>query len=521
MRGNAVIYRFEDFQFDPNTRELTCAGEPRSVERQVLALLELLLAHRDRMVSKDEIAETIWGGRAISDGSINGRVKLLRKALDDDGKQQRLIKTHHGQGFRFVGTVRVGERADKASELSSEDAPKLPDRPSIAVLPFDNMSADPEQEFLADGMCEDILTALSKIPELFVIARNSTFQYKGKAVDLRAVGRELGVAFVLEGSVRRSGERLRITAQLIDARSGEHVWAERYDRDETDIFALQDEMTRQIVSAMLGELITTADQAKIWIGGTRDFDAWQAVVRATALNATMVQTNMVEAIRLLEHAVALDDEFASAHVVLANANFHFIINGWAQETGPYLMAVLKHASRAREINPKEPLAAALLAFAALAMGDKANANRLADEAIEYGPNIIASLVLAAMVLGYLERLDEAARIIDQSQRLSPIARTTISTTAAFIYSALGDYETAQVHGRSLLKVDPASINGLTTMVIAQHQMGDLQAAKEFAQTLMQCVPEFSIEQFLISRFLANHPIGERPRAALEAVDLPA
>ena len=156
--NSALIYRFEDFHFDTDLRELTCAGEPRALEPQVMALLELLIANAERVISKDEIVEQIWNGRIVSDGSINSRVKLLRKALDDDGKQQRLIKTVHGQGFRFVGTARAedSERGDdegKAAPLA------LPDKPSIAVLPFDNMSNDPEQDFLADGICEDILTA--------------------------------------------------------------------------------------------------------------------------------------------------------------------------------------------------------------------------------------------------------------------------------------------------------------------------------------------------------------------------
>jgi TolB-like protein len=521
MQGIRAVFQFEDFRFDASKRELLHSGEVRSVERQVLALLELLLTNRERMVSKDEIVEAIWGGRAISDGSINGRIKLLRKALNDDGKQQRLIKTYHGQGFRFVGSVTTKGTPGEASVPANDEAPQLPLRPSIAVLPFDNMSSDPEQEFLADGICEDILTALAKIPELFVIARNSTFRYKGRAVDIREVGRELGVAFVLEGSIRQSGDRLRITAQLIDARSGEHVWAERYDKQKSDMFELQDEITSQIVSAMLGRLTTTADQARIWIGGTKNFDAWQRVVRATALNASMNQTSMNEAITLLEEAVALDPDFASAHVVLANANFHFIINGWAADPAPYLMAVLKHASRAREINPREPLAAALLAFAALAMGDKENANRLADETIEFGPNIIASLILAAMVLGYLDRLDEAANLVEQCLRLSPIARTTISTTAAFVYAAKGDYAQAEVHGRNLLADDPASVNGHTTLIIARHQTGDMDAAREGAAALLAKVPDFSIKKFLASRFLADTPIGVRPRESLEAVNLPA
>lgn len=508
-----MIYRFEDFLFDSDARELRCAGVPRPVERKVLALLELLLARANTMVSKDAIIEEIWAGRVVSDGTVNGRIKLLRKALDDDGKQQRLIRTHYGEGFRFIGRVKAGESA-KSLSVPTSRAHALPDRPSIAVLPFDNMSSDPEQEFLADGTCEDILTALSKVPELFVIARNSTFKYKGQAVDVREVGRELGVAFVLEGSVRRIGERIRITAQLIDTRSGAHVWAERYDRLAQDIFALQDEMTREIVSAMLGEILTTTNQAKIWAGGTQSFDAWQAVVSATMLVPTMDHTSMIEAVRLLEKAIQIDPEYASAHVVLANAHYHFAINGWSNDTEATIVATASHATRALRINPSDPLATALLSFTAFVSGDAEKADALATKAIELGPDIIASLILVAMICVYLGRTQEAVKLTEHVMRLSPIERTTISTTAAFVYTSSGQYETAIEHAQSLLSEDPENVNAQIATIISQLNLGNKEQAQQLSKRLKIQEPEFSIDSYLGSLFLSGHPVGTQSRAAL-------
>ncbi|MEM6475153.1 MAG: winged helix-turn-helix domain-containing protein [Pseudomonadota bacterium] len=515
-----MIYRFEDFRFDSDARELRCAGTPRAVERQVLELLDLLISNADRMVTKEEIIERVWDGRAISDGSINGRIKLLRKALDDDGKQQRLIKTHHGEGFRFVGSVKTSGAA-KGAQPRASTSPALPDRPSIAVLPFDNMSSDPEQEFVADGMCEDILTALSKFPELFVIARNSTFKYKGIASDVRDVGSELGVAFVLEGSVRRHGDRLRITAQLIDAQTGAHVWADRYDRETEDIFSLQDEMTQEIVSAMLGELVTTTVQAKIWAGGTNNFDAWQAVVKATLLVATMDRTKMTEAVRLLETAIALDPDYGSARVVLANAHYHFAINGWSADPQATIAEIARRASEALEINPEDSLATALLSFTALVSGDMQRAGELATRAIALGPDVIASVLMVAMICVYLGRFEEAAKYTEHCIRLSPIARTTISTTAAFVYTASGQYDTAITYAEDLLAEDPANVNGQIAAIIAQHQTGNNETAKQLAAGLMRCDPVFSVERYLSSLFLTDHPVGQRSRNAMLAAGLAA
>lgn len=516
-----MIYQFEDFKLDTDRHELTKAGAVLAVEPQVFALLELLVTNPDRMIPKDEIIEKVWNGRIVSDGSLNTRIRSLRKTLDDDGKQQRLIKTHHGQGFRFVGNPKTEYPSTQAGASEEQTVLALPDRPSIAVLPFDNMSPDPEQEFLADGMCEDILTALSKDPQLFVIARNSTFQYKGRAVDVREVGRELGVAYVLEGSVRSSGERLRITAQLIDARTGEHVWAERYDRQKEDIFELQDQMTRQIVSELLGELVTTNDQAKIWVGGTENFGAWQAVVRATALVATMERASLIEAVRLLETAIEFDPLYASAHVVLANAHFHFAINGWSDDPSKSLAAIAKHAKMALDIDPTEPLATALLSFIALASGDLDEADRLATRAAQLGPDIIANIIMVAMVFVYVDRCDAAAKLTEHALRLSPIARTTISTTAAFVFTSSEDFEAALQHCEILLDDDPHNLNGLVASIISHQKLGRIDVAAQYADRLLRAFPEFAIERYLASRFLATHPIGERSRSALLAAGLQA
>ena len=221
-------YLFEEYAFDTDRREMHRGADVISVTPQVFDLLDYLIRNRERVVSKDDLINVIWNGRSVSDAALTTRLNAARTAIGDSGEQQRFIKTLPRKGFRFVGAVREmqgpagAEVADNPVEQSKPTL-TLPNKPSIAVLPFANLSSDAEQEYFADGVVEDITMALSLFPWLFVIARNSSFTYKGRAVDVKQVGRDLGVRYVLEGSVRRAGNRIRIAGQLIDAETGAHL----------------------------------------------------------------------------------------------------------------------------------------------------------------------------------------------------------------------------------------------------------------------------------------------------------
>jgi TolB-like protein len=227
---NKLLYSFEDFVFDTDQRELR-GSQLIPLQPQVFDVLQYLITNRLRVVSKDDLIGAIWGGRIVSESALATRINAARIALGDSGDEQRLIKTLPRKGLRFVGEVREKAPVLAPSEVSDAKlAFAPPQRPSIAVLPFTNMSSDPEQDYFADGITDDIITALSYWRWLFVIARNSTFAYRGRDVDVRQVGNELGVRYILEGSVRRSADRVRITAQLVETGSGAHLWANRYDR---------------------------------------------------------------------------------------------------------------------------------------------------------------------------------------------------------------------------------------------------------------------------------------------------
>jgi TolB-like protein/pimeloyl-ACP methyl ester carboxylesterase len=259
-----VKFLFADHILDTDRRELCCSGAPVPVEPQVFDLLTYLVQNRERVVSKDDLFASVWSGRIVADSTLASRISAARKAVGDSGEEQKLIRTVARKGIRFIGAVDCQPNGEKPvdtagllrNELREPPGPSLPpcDRPAIAVLPFVNMSGDPALEYFSDGISEDLITALSKLGWLFVIARNSSFTYKGKSVHMKQVAAELGVGYVIEGSVRKDGDRVRITVQLNDVATGSHLWAERYDRGLADEFAVQDEITDAIVAAIEPQL---------------------------------------------------------------------------------------------------------------------------------------------------------------------------------------------------------------------------------------------------------------------------
>ena len=317
-----MIFRFGAYEVDLARQELRRAGAVVPVEPQVFEVLAYLLRHRDRIVSKDELFESVWQGRIVSDAALNSRISAARRTIGDDGNTQALIRTAHKRGFRFVGDVHVDDAEPPAEAKGAspegnvrQDTPTLapaaepaeplplPNKPSIAVLPFQNMSGDPEQEYFADGLTEDIITSLSQQQWFFVIARNSSFTYKGEAVDVRQVAGQLGVRYILEGSVRKSASCVRATGQLIDATIGNHLWAERYDRELADIFELQDEITTRVVGSVSPQILL-AEAARVRRKTPQSIEAWDLVMQAlpcmwrmTAEDHGRAQDLLLEALR--------------------------------------------------------------------------------------------------------------------------------------------------------------------------------------------------------------------------------
>jgi TolB-like protein len=305
------------------------------VQPQVFDLLVYLVQNRDRVVSKNDLIASVWGGRLVSDSTLTSRINAARKAVGERGANQKLIRTIPRKGFRFVGVVNEQSNNTPPVEAPPEPShepptPALPwpDRPAIAVLPFNNMSGEREQEYFSDGISEDIVTALSRLRWFLVIARNSSFIYKGRSVHIKQIAEELGVRYVVEGSVRKSGNRVRITAQLNDVATGSHVWAERYDRDLTDVFAVQDEITEAIVAAIEPQ-IYLAENFRAKRKPPSSLDAWDLVMRALSHYWRLSREDQVVAQALLEKAIALDPNYGQALGLLATSHMFSAHMGWA------------------------------------------------------------------------------------------------------------------------------------------------------------------------------------------------
>jgi TolB-like protein len=257
-------YVFEDYSFDTERREVHRSKVPIPIAPQVFDLLEYLIRNRERVVSKDELVGAVWSGRIISDEALTTRLNVVRNAIGDTGQEQRLIKTLPRKGFRFIGDVQEAAGSEGAVVAGDPVATLTLDKPStavaaprlsIVVLPFTNIGGDSEQEYFADGVTESLTTDLSRIGGLFVIARNSAFSYKSRSIDVRQIGRELNVRYVLEGSVQRSGNRLRVNVQLVDAETANHLWAERFDKPVADLFDMQDEIVSRLAHTLNAQLI--------------------------------------------------------------------------------------------------------------------------------------------------------------------------------------------------------------------------------------------------------------------------
>ena len=321
--GFKLLYLFEDYALDTDRRELWRGAALLSMEPQVFDLLVFLVGNRDRVVSKDDLLASVWGGRIVSESTVASRINAARRAIGDNGEQQRLIRTIIGRGVRFVGTVR--ERQGAGQPVTAFIAPWL----SIVVLPFTNLSDDPQQEYFADGITDDLTTDLSRISGSFVIARNTAFTYKGQSVDVKQIGYELGVRYVLEGSVRRAGEWVRMNVQLTDAESGAHLWADRFDTDHADLVAAQDEITGRLARTLDVELVRDVGR-RIADEKAADPDARDLVMRGRALRFRPASVaNREQALRVFERALEIDPRSSDAKIGIASTLVTNLADGWS------------------------------------------------------------------------------------------------------------------------------------------------------------------------------------------------
>ena len=370
-------------------------------------------------------------------------------------------------------------------------------RQSIAVLPFTNMSGDPEQEYFSDGISEDIITDLSKIAGLTVIARNSSFTYKGRSVDVREIGRELGVRSVLEGSIRRAGQRVRITAQLIDATSGSHLWAERYDRDLTDIFAVQDEVTTQIVGA-LKVTLSPAEKARLVEKEPSNIAAYDCVLRGREimLGKDKNRETFVEAVTYFKKALELDANYSQAYASLGFAHMFDYQNRWSDDPDKSLKLAREYAQKAIDNDPNEPLAHGAAALTAIFEKDFDRAQAEVDRTLALNPSSALAHNLLGTIRSYSGRPLEAIPAIEQAMRLDPAFRPQFLHFLGIAYLLAGKYETAAAMLRQRILLVPNTDFSRAVLAATLGHLGEIAEARRVWAELMEINPKFSFSAYI-------------------------
>ena len=493
---------FDNQMLDLDRRELRRGGETIPVEPQVFDVLVYLVQNRDRVVSKDDLIASVWDKRIVSESTLASRINAARKAIGDNGKEQRLVRTIPRRGFRFVGIVQtqpIDGQPNYGTEALSGEIPEppraalpLPDRPAIAVLPFTNMSDDPVQEYFSDGISEDIITALSKLRWFFVIARNSSFIYKGNAVHMKQVAAELGVGYVVEGSVRKGGDRVRITVQLNDVTTGSHIWAEHYDRDLTDVFAVQDEITEAIVAAIEPQ-IYAAENFRARRKPPNNMDAWDLVIRALSHYWRVTREDNVVAQALLEKAIAIDPDYGQALGVLATSHSFCAHMGWSDFATAVTIAE-RSAQAAVLADSEDAWAHHALASVHLARRRFDDSLSEFELALRLNPNFSLAQGYYGLALSYCGRWEEGDAAARRALRLSP--RDPVSALyygiAAYAQFVGRNYEEAIRLSREALRQRGDFVGAHRVLTAAAGMAGQTEVAKLALQDLRRTQPNVTL-----------------------------
>jgi adenylate cyclase len=550
----AEVWRFEDFELDPNAYRLRHKDRIVRLERIPFEVLCLLVERRGELVTREEILERVWGKGVFvdSENSINTAIRKIRRALNDDADAPRFIITVPARGYRFVASIvdkkgtaatawdsaiatvsavnapapavedpgprrwwiaailglalsavltplalhhLLRSEASVVGPLSAQNPPlPLPDKPSIAVLPFVNLSGDREQEYFSDGITDDLITALSRLPGLFVIARSSTFTYKGRVAKVQDVGRELGVRYVLEGSVRKADNQVRITAQLVDAASGEHLWAEHYDRPLRDVFRLQDEIVRRIVTTLNLQLDLWDKHGLLVTKRTNNLEAYDDFLRGLEYAQSPTKAGNEQARQLYEKAVEVDPNYSDAFAQLA---FTYLLEwGWQWSRDSHdLERALELGQHATALDDTQSLAHALLGATYLFERQHDQALAEGQRAIDLDPNFAPAYLWMAETLTFSGRPAEAVGMAQKAMRLDPRNQDCYLIEIGRADNHMGRYaEAVSVLKRNVARY-PNNLASHASLVTAYVELGrEADGRAELAEVL-RISPGASVEGF--------------------------
>jgi len=483
---------FEDYRFDPEAGQLWRGDTEIRLTPRALALLAVLAERPMQVVTKQELIEQVWEGKAVGDDALTSCMQELRRALGDDPHNPRLIETRHRRGYRWLVPA-----APASAEVSAKDvppSPELPDKPSIAVLPFLNLCDDDGQQHFVDGLVEDIIVALSRIRWLFVIARNSSFTFRGLDVDVKRVGRELGVRYVLEGSIRKAASRIRLSGQLVEAATGMHVWAERFEGSTEDVFELQDQMTARIVGALMPEL-SRAEDERARRKPIERLDAYDLELRGRASYMLHTREGVEEALPLFLRAIELDPRSATAHGRAAQC----YAPRRAYRAGSLTPADIENANRlarrAWVLDENDAIAVGTAGVAlALAVGDLDSGAAYLERALALNPNAASSWSNNGWIQIWTGRPECAIDRFQRAMRLSPVDPLLHDMEAgtAFAHYVGGRYEEASLWADRALQKHPVFHPGLRVGAAAAAMAGRLQEAKRLCGRLRALDPTLTL-----------------------------
>jgi adenylate cyclase len=519
------VLEFDGFVVDLDAALLKSAGRVIETEPQVFELIAFLCTNPGRLIGYDEIIAKVWHGRIVSDAAIATRINAARKALGDDGTAQRVIKTVRGRGLRFElePVNRSIEAKTHASvPVCSNDLGRQSnlDGPSIAVLPFDNMSLDAEQEYFADGIVEDIITGLSRVAQFFVIARNSTFAYKGRSVDVRQVGRELGVRYVLEGSVRKAGNRVRITGQLVDASTGHHIWVDRFDGDLVDVFSLQDQITSRVIGAIQPP-IRAAETRRSQRKRPDNLDAYDYYMQALPHVASLARKANTIGLGLLEKALLLEPDYAAALAMAAWCHAQRCVYGWTDEPEPEGRLALQLANKAVKLAANDSFALSMLGAANTLVREFDKAYELLQRALELDPNCAWGWNRLGWLNGYLDRPKESIECFEKAIRLSPLDPTNFNCFAGIGAARFleGRHDGSVTWQEKALAANPEARWIYRQLIPAYVGAGRMEDARRGVRLLIEDYPSITCEKVRVA-LLYSAPTMDRICDGLARAGLP-
>jgi adenylate cyclase len=479
----AKIHTFGPFRLDVDAAILFHGAEPTELGQRAVALLRLLLDRAGEPVSKDALIEAAWPGLTIEDSNLTVQIAALRRVFEEVAGGGSWIETLPRRGYRYVGpALTTGHSADANAPTSQALA--LPDNPSVAVLPFTNLSDDPEQEFFADGLTEDIITALSLWRSFPVIARSSTFVFKGKSANIQEVGKALAARYVLEGSVRKVASRVRVAAQLVDCETGHHVWAETFDRQLADVFNLQDELTKKIAAIVTPEL-EHAEYRRLLAQKPQNLDAWNLVQRGTAELDEYTREGDIRARELFLQAIALDPAYCKAFAGVALTYNRDLMLGYATSREEAAGNALKNARKAVALDRLDSYAHSILGMAQIWCGQQEEARLSFQRAVELNPSHGYARASLGNLLDLMGQSEEGIAMMEDGIRLNPDAPNMrhIYTFLARALVGAHRYERAVEWARRGTNADPGNPNAQYLLAAS---LAHLDRVKEAGVALGRC-----------------------------------